>query len=112
MTTATVYTLPATTVSGGMAVDLSRPMTGVDGSRWTWTGTYDNTGMPLVQNGDHGARRLAFVYALHGPLLAEPAPVTAADRYAALTAFTRPGPDAPTPHTVAQLLARLHRRTA
>ncbi|MFE4691713.1 phiSA1p31-related protein [Streptomyces sp. NPDC056749] len=107
------YTLPENTVAGGMVVDLDRPLTAVDGSRWTWTGTRDTTGMPLVQTTDGTpAARLSLVYAMRGPLLAAPRTVTAADQKAALTAFTRPGPHDPTPRTVAHLLNRLHRRAA
>ncbi|MFC8859293.1 phiSA1p31-related protein [[Kitasatospora] papulosa] len=108
----TAYTLPQSTVAGGLAVDLDRPLIAADDSRWTWTGTRDATGMPLVRNGDSAPVRLSLVYAIRGPLIAAPRPVSAADRHAALTAFTRPGPHDPTPRTVAQLLTRLHRRAA
>ncbi|MFE0243295.1 phiSA1p31-related protein [[Kitasatospora] papulosa] len=97
------YTLPQSTVAGGLAVDLDRPLIAADDSRWTWTGSRDNTGMPLVQTAEGAPVRLSLVYAIRGPLIAAPRPVSAAERHAALTAFTR---------TVAQLLSRLHRRAA
>lgn len=109
MTTAT-YTLPETTVAGGLAVDLSRPLIAADGSRWSWAGARDETGMPLVQTSGGAPERLSLVYALRGPLIPAPRAVTAADRHAVLTAPARPGPHDPTPRTVAQLLSRLNRR--
>ncbi|MDX2622484.1 phiSA1p31-related protein, partial [Streptomyces sp. WI03-5b] len=74
------YTLPQSTVAGGLAVDLDRPLiAAADDSRWTWTGTRDHTGMPLVQTSGGAPVRLSLVYALRGPLIASPHPVSAAD---------------------------------
>ncbi|MFJ3282486.1 phiSA1p31-related protein [Streptomyces halstedii] len=116
--TTTVYTIPETSTYGGFTVDLDRTQIDVLRTRWTWTGDLDHTGMPLMKDRD-GSRpqRLSHVYEMLGPLIPAPLPVTAADRYAVLTAPTctttgRQDSTPATPLTFAGLLGRLRRRAS
>ncbi|WP_228989454.1 phiSA1p31-related protein [Streptomyces sp. DH8] len=96
----------------GVEIDLTRTQIDVYGGRWTWTGTRTETDEPLMQCGDDAPLPLSEVYATYGPLIAAPAPITHADRYAAITACPAEPTTAPTPSSFAALVGRLRRRAA
>ncbi|MFS0694335.1 phiSA1p31-related protein [Streptomyces nitrosporeus] len=106
------HTIPPTLEAAGITYDLTRDLIDVYGTRWTWTGTTDTDGTPLVRTGDDPAQRLTHVYWTAGPLIQAPAPVTHADRHAAFTTPVCATVPSATPRTVAALLGRLRRRAA
>lgn len=80
-------------VLDGTVLDLSRDLVDVTGVVWAWTGKRDRRGQPLMRSRlnasfMHHAKPVPLdeVYANHGPLIPQPAPVTAAERLAAYTA--------------------------
>ncbi|MEV3995773.1 phiSA1p31-related protein [Streptomyces halstedii] len=118
-TTTTAVTIPEkAAVAAGFTFDLTRTWIDTYGSRWTWTGETDSTGMALMKTGDDTPARLSHVYWTYGPLIAAPLPVTAADRYAVLTAPTctttgrQDSTPTATPLTFAGILGRIRGRSA
>lgn len=105
-------------IAAGFEFDLSREWVDVYGARWSWTGESDATGMPMMRTREDAPERLSQVYWTYGPLIPAPRPVTAADRFAALTAPTcitgakRVKQATATPRTMAGLLGRLRGRSA
>lgn len=108
----TTTTIPATAEAAGAVFDLSREWIDVYGCRWAWTGGTDHDGMALMQTGSDTPQRLSHVYWTSGPLIPAPAPISHADRVAAVEVPACAAADAklleptPTPLTLARVVGR------
>jgi len=70
-----------TTTVDGVAIDLDRVQTALDGSRWLWTCDIDDAGQALMLRLDafgEGVQPLDYVVRWHGALTPQPEPTTAA----------------------------------